>query len=285
MKTGVIMALSAVTIFTGTVVWSSFKMIAHPVRKYDRAEMEKGQAPDRVTANSHFFESEPAHSIRIDAPVYVELDDSFDGVELQGDTALFHQIWVSTTKNVLMGKSIDIGVRLLNPRQQFGVDSTDGKPTQDFLRRRALAQANLKVRIGVGSYSKKTLSPRQFSINHCKKVSTLQPLKGSNMEMNFFMTDSIDIHLDANQLTLNFPNFDPQPFTWVHLQGQSRRVAMNNFFNGQLDGSGFVVRDFYVRNIKNADVTIHATDLARVREIKESNLKVEGNPKYQSIEK
>lgn len=282
MKTGVIMAFSAVTLFTGSMIWSNFRMVADPVKKYDREEMERGQAPDRVTTNTHFFESEPAHNIRIDAPVWVELDNRFDGVELQGDTALFHQIWVSTTKNVFMEKSIDIGIRLLNPRQHFGVDSTDGKPTQDFLRRRALSQANLKVRIGVGSYTQKTPSPRGFSFNHCKKVSTLQPLKGSNMDMNFFMTDSIDVHIDADQLTLDFPNFDPQPFTWVRFQGRCRRVAMNNFFNGLFDGSGFVVRDFYVRNLKHADVTIYATDLARVRQIEESNVKVEGNPEYRS---
>lgn len=279
------MAILAIVLFTGTIIWSSFKIISHPVKRYDRQEMEIGQTPDRVTGNSHFFQAEYSHSIRIDAPVLVELDDSFEGVELLGDTALFSQIWVKTGKNNGLDEGIDIGVRLLNPRHLLNVDSTeDGKPTQDLLRRKALAQANLKVRIGVGLHTRKTPSARHFSFGHCKKISTKQPLKGSNVMMNFFMVDSLDLNLDMDQLTLDFPNFSPQPFTSARLQGQCRRVAANNFFNGVFDGSGFVVRDFYMRNIKSADVKIHATEIARIREVEASNVVVEGNPLYKWIE-
>jgi hypothetical protein len=71
---------------------------------------------------------------------------------------------------------------------------------------------------------------------------------------------------------------------WIKLEGESGRVAANNFSAGIFDASDLKVRDFYMYNTHNADVRISASHLARIRQVKNCKIQVEGNPKYQWIE-
>lgn len=276
MKTGLITVVSAVTLFTGTIFWAAFTTVPRKVYHYQLNAPETAQAPDRVDAGSYFYASEKTSFISVNVPVQVELDDSFNGVELQGDTSVFRYISVKT--NTGTGQQNDI--QIWSIPKQMG-DAGDNETARDILRK-----ADVTVRIGIGSGRMPGPGYRRFSFSSCRKVSNLKPVSDHEFSINVFGTDTLWLQLNAEKLTLDFPKLADDPTTaLVHLEGKSERVAINNFSGGTLDAAGLQTREMYMSNSKQARLYVYASDLARIRQAKNCEIQVEGNPAHQWIER
>ena len=280
MKTGLVTALSAVILFTGTVVWSAFKLV--PQSAFKVSELK----PDRFSADTYFFNSEVPGYINVDAPAFVEIDNSFTGIELQGDTSLFSYLQVTvSTASEYSQNNISIVFKSLVATGSAPDLTKEQQVTQDFLHLEALRKAHVVVRIGIGEKKIDPFGSLNFTFQHCKKVTTQQPLAAANLWLSIFQTDSVQMNLHAGDLTINFPSFSVRnPPQWIKLEGKSDRVAANNFSAGVFDATGLKVRDFYMQNLKNADVRISASHLARIRQVEDCKIQVEGNPEYKWIE-
>ncbi|MCC6279720.1 MAG: hypothetical protein IT262_03910 [Saprospiraceae bacterium] len=285
MKSGLVMVISAVSLFTATVIWSAFKEVPHHVYRYDVKEQTKAQTPDSTTAQSCFFQLGKIPNIcMVDGPLSVELDNGFAGIELRGDTSLFKHIWVVRDKNT--GGGIRIGIVRLNVHaNEKAADSLSERlAKEDFTRREAVRKGDVTVRLGIGTVQMRGPGYRHFTFSNCKKISTPQVIRDRALNISVFQTDSVWMNLDVNELTLDFPNFAVKNTQFVHLEGKSKRTAINNFSGGSLDASQMISKDLYMYNSKEANIHIYASDLARLRQMEKCNIQVEGNPPYQWIE-
>ena len=270
------MVVSAVALFTGTIFWAAFTIVPRKLYHYQLNAPETAQAPDRVDAGSYFYASEKTSSISVNVPVQVELDDTFNGVELRGDTSVFRYISVKT--NTGTGQQKDIQVWSI-PKHMG--DAGDNETARDILRK-----SDVTVRIGIGSGRMRGPAYRRFSFSSCRKVSTPKPVSDHEFHINVFGTDTLWLQLNAEKLTLDFPKLADDPSTaLVHLEGKSGRVAINNFSGGTLDASGLQTREMYMSNSKQARLQVYASDLARIRQAKNCEIRVEGNPAHQWIER
>ena len=282
MKTGLVTAISALILFTGTVVWSAFKLVPWST---SQSEFKVTRLiPDRVSTNAWFFNSEIPANVYVDAPVFVEIDNSFAGIELQGDTSLFSYLLLTvSTASEYSPNNVSIIFKSLVATGSARDLTKEQQEAQDFTHMEALRNAHVVVRIGVQKM--KMLGTPNFSFQHCKKVTTLQPLTTANLGLSIFQTDSVQMNLHTGDLTINFPTFSLRnPPNWVKLEGESSRVAATNFSTGVFNATGLKVRDFYMQNLKNADVRISASHLARIRQVENCKIQVDGNPQYKWIE-
>ena len=274
------MVVAAIGLFTGTTIWAAFKTVPRKVYHYKLNAPETAQTPDRVDARSYFYASEKTSSVSVNVPVQIELDDSFNGVELRGDTSVFRYISVKTNTGTSQQKDIQVWSK---PKQMSdtGAGVLDNETARDILRK-----SDVTVRIGIGSSRMPGPGYRRFSFSSCRKVSTPKPISDHEFHINVYGTDTLWLQLNAEKLTLDFPKLDDDPNTaWVHLEGKSDRVAINNYSGGTLEAAGLQTREMYLSNSKQARLHVYASDLARIRQAKNCEIQVEGNPAHQWIER
>ncbi len=264
------MVISAVALFTGTMVWGAFKTVPRKVYHYDMYDSKNVQMPDSVSAQAYFYNSEKSVNISISAPLNVELDNSFNGVELRGDTSLFKHLLVSMDKTQ---EKQDISVHLKN------AGAAENKAVLDLL-----SHAAITIRVGVVSGRMEGPAYRRFSFWRCKKLSTLNPVSGKEFHIHLSETDTVSLQMDVDNLTIDFPKLSEKAPGLVRLEGNSRRVAINNFSRGTLDATRLLTKDIYVNNCKEANIRVYAGDLARIRQLENCTVQVEGNPAYKWID-
>jgi len=271
MKTGLVMVISAVVLFTGTMLWGAFKTVPKNVYRYDKYDPKNVQMPDSVSARSYFYNAEKFVNIGISAPINVELDNSFNGVELRGDTSLFKHLLVSMDKKT---EQQDIDVHLNNP------GAAENKAVLDLL-----SHAAITIRVGVSSGRMEGPANRRFSFWRCKKINTVKPVRAKEFNIYLSETDTVSLQMDVDNLTIDFPKFSERATDLVHLEGNSQRVVINNFSRGTLDATRLLAKDVYVSNCKDASIRVYASDLARIRQLENCSVQVEGNPAYKWIDK
>lgn len=260
------MVISAVALFTGTMVWGAFKTVPKKVYHYDMYDPKNARMPDSVSVRSYFYNAEKFVHINISAPVNVELDNSFNGIELQGDTSLFKHLLVSTENK-------DIGVHLKNP------GLAENKAVLDLL-----SHAAITIRVGVVSGRMEDPDSRRFSFWRCKKINTAMPISGRAFNIHLSETDTVSLQMDVENLTIDFPKLSEKAPGLVQLEGNCRRVAITNFSRGTLDTTRLLAEDVYVSNSKDASIRVYASDLARIRQVENCTVQVEGNPAYKWID-
>ena len=273
------MVVSALALFTATTIWAAFKTVPRKVYHYKMNEPGTAQAPDRVDAGSYFYASEKTSYISVSIPVSVELDDSFNGVELRGDTSMFRYIQVKTNTGTGRQKNIEIWCRTLQTGDT-GAGALDNKLVLDML-----SKSNVSVRVGIGSGRMPGPGYRRLSFGQCRKVSTRKPVSDTEFNISVFDTDTLWLQLNAEKLTLDFPKLSDKPTAWAHLEGKSARVVINNYSSGTLDAVGLQTREIYVSNSKDARLRVYASDLARIRHAENCEIQVEGTPAHQWIER
>ena len=266
MKTGLVMVISAVALFTGTMVWGAFKTVPKKVYHYDMYDPKNARMPDSVSALSYFYNAEKFVHVNISAPVNVELDNRFNGAELRGDTSLFKYLLVSTEDN-------EIDLHLKNP------GLAENKAVLDLL-----SHAGITIRVGVVSGRMEGPDSRRFSFWRCKKINTIKPISGKEFNIHLSESDTVSMQMDVDNLTIDFPKLSEKAPGLVHLEGNSHRVAINNFSRGTLDATRLLTKDIYVNTCKDANIRVYASDLARIRQLENFTVQVEGNPAYKWID-
>lgn len=278
MKTGFIMVLSALSLYVGTLFWAAFKEIPREVYRFHINDLKKAnQAPDRVTADSYFYASEKSTDITISVPVPVELDNSFNGIELKGDTSMFRHLWVATPHQPGKYGGMYVGYRSIE----------SGDTTASALNKTEVAEilrrSNVSIRVGIGSSKMPGPSTRRFSFN-CAKLSSINFIDDPNLIIHLISIDSVSLQLDVDKLTFTFYEKLATSNNWVHLEGNCKRAFIKFFDSGTLDANYLKVKDFYIDACKDSRIHVYASDLARIRQVDNCEVEIEGNPRYKRVE-
>lgn len=277
MKKGWILALTGVSLFAGTVIWSAFKTVPRPPRFVPDSKTTF-ENPVRKEVNRFVFDADAPFRVNVEAPIQVELVPDFKGVELIGDTSFIRHLGVQTS-SINGSTSIDIHVLSGDGnKENAALHQPDSPEYAQFL------AAHIRARIGLGTDENRLWRQRHFSFSNCYKVISASPLSATNLSLSFFQTDSMWLNVQTENLAVDFPSIAFKNPNWLKLSGHCDRIALNKFTAGTLDATALEVRDFYAYMPKEAALHIRATRLARMTEVENCQVKVEGNPKYQWIE-
>ncbi|MBL7783727.1 MAG: hypothetical protein JNM22_21000 [Saprospiraceae bacterium] len=277
MKKGWILALTAVFLFAGTVIWSAFKSVARPPRFVPEPTVIWND-PTSKEARRLYFEAEAPYKVNVEAPVQVELVPDFNGVELIGDTSLMQYLGVQT---VQMNGSTEIGIYIKN-------ETTDEVAKElaqpDSPTHASFRAAHIIARIGLGTDQNRQWKQREFRFNNCINVTANTPLKASYLHLSFNAIDSSKVHVQAENLTVQFPAFAFKNPYYTQLEGQCERIVVNQFTAGTLDATALDARDFYMYQPKEANIHMRASRLVRMIGVENCQVAVEGEPPYRWIE-
>ena len=173
MKTGSLLIIAAISLSAGTVLWSTRQKVQ---RSYLASQScLVGVEAVKQTANAQFFPSERVHRVEVTVPVNVELDETFTGVELTGDTALFRYLEVMVNGYRKASGSISVKMK---PMREHGINK-DGNYFSgvryggDSLGRKLVEEANITARIGIGTPEHADQRKRTFRFTGCPKITTL----------------------------------------------------------------------------------------------------------------
>ena len=281
MKIGLLMVITAVSLFTGTVVWSTVTPVER--KRYDITERVKNSLkPDRKTEHAFFYQIKNTASCRVNAPVKVELDESFTGVELLGDTSVLKYLLVHT--NQMSPKSDWVNIEMMPAVQIAEADAATGKIKKNTIKydsthQQIVAAANITVRIGIGSGEKMGIPERQLVFLGCKKVQTVTPVTGRKLLVNLGNPDSTILQLNVQYLELNATGSSPK---YVALRGKVDWAHYMLSFT-DLYAQDLVTEESYLSRWNDSSANILATEIVNARRVKDCLLNIIGNPTYQRI--
>jgi hypothetical protein len=280
MKIAILMVTTAISLFAGTVIWSA----RTPV---ERTIINKGNSvysvPDRKTTHSWYYQSEHAQIFNVNAPVHVELDDSFYGVELLGDTSFFKYFTIQINKNPLLRASINISTvtATIPARNVYTHQVFVPSSVTDSINNQLLNAANITIRIGIGSGS--TDGERQFAFSACKTVTSMTPITEGRILIEAYDADSLAFHLQVKNFELYSETSLKNPVKHVAKLTGKTDQAHYRITGIDLQAHDLISKESYLLQCKDSNIDIFATEIANAREMVNCPLKISGNPPYQRI--
>jgi hypothetical protein len=279
MKTGMSLVVTAVTLFAGTVIWSSMKPIAQ--KKFSMTELDinamEEHAADRKSNNSWYFQSEAAMFYEVSAPVQVEIDESFFGVELLGDTSLFQYLIVDVNNDKNIRRSIEVRERT------SAVVAGDTVKTAENISQ-LLQSANITVRLGVGSgkdfFDRKDSRPRTIRLTSCRNVRSATPITGKRVLVESEGIDSMFLNVDTQLFSLVTDAGQKKSRQYVQLTGATGR-AHYMLKETTLEADHFYSKESYLDRCSNAGIRIFAAEIVNSRRTPGCKIDISGNPVYQ----
>ncbi len=271
MKLGLAMVVSAVSLFSGTVIWSTQKTVERAVYRSGNPD-SRSDIPVRRSDRLFFYSIDrPLAIVNVNAPVSVELDEGFTGVELHGDTSLFSALRVTTQYGIL-----NISRRPLRKTTAQG-GSREWVVYNDSLLQQ-LKAADIRVRVGIGAGA--DLPKQYFDFKNCKKVSSATPVQGGFVHFNLFQVDSTQFSLRMKAVEVH-QNGKPGPV--LALSGSVNQLFFSQLVEGKVDTRQLHAREVYVRNAHKTDLELFATEIANLRQLDSCTVKISGNPPFTKI--
>lgn len=276
MKLGLPVAVSAVALFSGTITWSTFITVQRDVFQLTEASLTSPE-PDRREAGRFIFHSGPVTSVDVQAPVVVELDETFTGVELLGDTSAFRYLQVSVGKGpdrILIRQAPTKIVERQNRKHLVYEDSLATK----------IKSSNIVVKIGIGKGTDKYPYQRNISFSRCKKVVANAPVHGGILLLYLKHVDSVRLNLDVQILQVNQSTFGDSTYR-PHLQfsGTVKQAGYSALEFTDLDAEQLHAREVYLKGGLMSSLRIYASEVANLTGVDRSKLHLSGNPTYTKI--
>ena len=265
------MVVSAVSLFSGTVIWSTQKTVERNIFRLETNDA-RWVLPGRQTGNSFFYPaSRELLSVQVNAPVTVEVDEGFSGIELLGDTSLFRGLGVSFQYGAL-----HVGQRPTRKttRQSDGAE----RLVYDDSLKQQIKAADLTVRVGIGPGA--GTPRRQLDFKNCKKVTCTTPIRGEVMQINLFRVDSANINLQVNAVELSQSGSGAAV---IQLSGTAAQVFFSAFMGGRVDMKQLKASEVYVRNGHNAQLDLYASEIANLQGLDSCSVRLSGSPRYTKI--
>jgi hypothetical protein len=281
MKTGMSLVVTAVTLFAGTVIWSSMKPIAQ--KKFSMAELDiiamEEHTADRKSSNSWYFQSEAAMFYSVAAPIHVVIDESFFGVELLGDTSLFQYLKVGVNNDKNIRRSIEV-----IGRSSMVVAGDTVKTAENI--NQLLRSANITVRLGVGSgkdfFDHKDSRPRTISLTSCRNVQSATPITGKRVLVESEGIDSMFLNVDTQLFSLVTDAGQKKSRQYVQLTGATGR-AHYRLKETTLEANNFYSKESYLDLCNNAGIQIFASEIVNSRRMAGCKTDISGSPVYQRL--
>lgn len=272
MKIGLILAVSAISLFSGTVIWSTQKTIERPASRADDEEKQVLQ-PERRSANHFFYPTGSISTLYINAPVAVELDETFTGVELYGDTSLFPKLQITDRHGI-----VNIGQRQYP--KIIGKGPGPGKRWEypDSIRQQ-IQDADIRVRVGIGNSG--AHHNRILDLKNCKNVAATTPVTGERVTLNLFQVDSTQLDLAVGGIQVYHSG--GRATFWLQLSGTADQVFFSAGSWGNVDARRLQAREVYVRNAHHVEWDLYATEIANLQGLDSCTVRLGGNPRYQLI--
>jgi len=284
MKTALILIIAAILLSTGTILWSARQKVqrAGMVMTTCMTEVE----PVRQMTSSQFFPSEKVHTVDVAVPVNVELDETFTGVELIGDTTLFKYIQVTVNDYRKAPGSISVKFRPLQTRG-FSKDGNYFIKTQyggDGIARNLVAAANITARIGIGQPEDLRSSERNFHFRQCRTITTKSPLSGEFIRWETTNVDTVIAHFEVKNLNYkaDLPVAPDNRSNYMKLTGHVSRVNYLLYFT-HLDAGELFSTETYFTSVHQSDIHVFASNIFNVNNLSDTDVKLSGNPKYRRI--
>jgi hypothetical protein len=238
--------------------------------------ISKVPAPARREAGLFFYPSGPVLSVYVNLPVAVELDESFTGIELRGDTSVFKSLRTS----ILPGGHLMVGqmpVKITaTPRGRSAI-------YEDTVFQQIKA-ADITVRIGIGSGSAGAQSKRRFNFKNCKIIRAATPIHGTIIDMYLFKVDTVALNLNAEALDMkeqNASDWDKRPC--IQLSGTVCQANFNHLKDIHLAAKNLRAKEVYISKAENALLEIQASEIANLRNLDGCTLRLDGNPPHTRI--
>lgn len=273
MKTALILIIAAILLSTGMILWSTQQKVQRSdmVTTTCMTEVE----PVRQMSTSQFFPSEKVHTVDVAVPVNVELDETFTGVELIGDTTLFKYIQVTVNDYRKAPGSISIKFR---PLQEHGFNKEGNYFIRtwaggDTLGRKRVAAANITARIGIGGPEPTDQRKRTFRFTGCPKIYSQTPITGSSIEWRANRVDSMWVGLNVD----NF-NFVTAHKAFIKLTGRADR-ANYKISGALLDGRELVSKEVYISG-HGSTIQVFASEIFNAGNLSGAEVQLHGNPSF-----
>ena len=268
MKLGLAMAILAVSLFSGTVIWSAAKTIERAVYSLEKLGLSS-DTPERRSDKRFFYAADrPFPIVNISVPVSVELDEGFTGVELLGDTSLFYGLRVSTQYGFL-------NVSRQPTRKTAGKDGSREQLVYDDSLFQKIKAAGIAVRIGIGAGA--GLPTRHFEFKGCKYITCATPLQGRRVRLNLFRVDSAQFNLRMKAIELMQT---AEAGSSLQLSGAVDQVYFRQLTEGKVDARQLYAREVYVRGAHKTDLELHASEIANLQGLDSCKVRLSGNPAY-----
>ena len=237
-----------------------------------RPEKDLAPTPAERGAGRFFYASGPIHSLIVQVPVSVELDNSFNGLELLGDTSMFKLLRISTGHGpVLIGQASTKTAHQNpnDPEERVNKDSLDPR----------IKAANIRIRVGIGP----ELAKRRLSFNSCKKVTCVSPIQGKKVFFMLLGVDSVQLNLDVEALEC-MSSWGGHTRPYLELSGNAGQAYFYHLENVHLSAAQLRTREAYIRGAYGSDLEIQATDIANCTILNHCSLQLTGNPTHRRIE-
>lgn len=270
MKLGKLMVIGAILLFFCAFRWALVTEVVDKPNSYSKEDL----LPTQLTSSTVRYETKEINRIEINAAVNVILDDSFQGIELQGDTSCFHQLILKASSFIARSNkyySIVIDDRVKNKDSDstahpylFGSDKDLHK--------------KVSIRMGIKHTNGLLPQSRSMEFANCPSVVFLQSYKCKNLELNLSNIDTVDLKVAVENLELSTQDvkfetvnnrYEKQENDIIgscHIRGSARRLYIGRLTKQKILATQLAVEEVYINNLVTTNVYLNAPNLVNVRQ-------------------
>lgn len=273
MKTGILMVIIAIALFSGSMIWS---VQADAERDKYHLRQDSEVIEGTQSGNSRFIDCGPIASCFVTAPVNIELTDRFSGIQITGDTALINDIVVSKAKMPSGSNNVWIGIIKEGVEKSGKVNFEDASSALF----KKIEAGDITITIGNANQPQED---NYMKFNNCKKVISRNTITGNYFISQFNQTDSIYLEVNVKNLMLeNFGGNAESKRTMI-LKGKAEKARITAH-QSSLNAAGLEVKDLYLKDCSNAQLDVFCTFILNAKLLNNCKLNFQGNPPYQRIQ-
>ncbi len=261
MKLGKLMVIGAILLFLTAFRWALVTAIEDRTIRHSMEEL----SPTQLTSSTVRYETNEINRIEINAAVNVILDDSFQGIELQGDTSCFKQLVINASSFISKSQkyySIVIDDRVKNRDSDsitikyiFGSDKDLHK--------------KVAIRMGIKHTNGLLPQSRSMDFTNCPSVLFLQPYKCKNLELNLSNVDSYQLKVAVENLQLSiidrYKKQENEIIGACQVSGSTERLYINRLVSQKILATQLAVEEVYINDLSTTNVYLNAPNLTNVR--------------------
>jgi hypothetical protein len=268
MKSGKLMVIGAFLLFFCAFRWA---LVTEVVEKYNYSE--EHLSPTQSTSNTVRYETKEINRIEISAAVNVILDDSFQGIELQGDTSCFKQLVINASSFISRSNkyySIVIDDRIKNKDSDSTANPYLFSSDKDLHKK-------ISIRMGVKHTDGISPQSRWMDFTNCPSVVFLQSYMCKNLKLKLVDVDTTDLKITVENLELTTQHlgystisnrYEIQENSIVgscQVSGSAQRLYIDHLTKQKILATQLAVEEVYINDLNTTNVYLNAPNLTNVR--------------------
>jgi hypothetical protein len=269
MKLGKLMVTGAILLVLTAFRWALVTAIEDKPIRHSMEEL----SPTQLTSSTVRYETNEINRIEINAAVNVILDDSFQGIELQGDTSCFKQLVINASS--FISKSQKYYSIIIDDRVKY--KDSDSITIKYIFGSDKDLHKKVSIRMGVKHTNGLSPQSRWMDFTNCPSVVFLQSYKCKNLELNLSNIDTIDIKVALENLELSTQDvkfetvnnrYEKQENDIIgscHIRGSAQRLYIDRLTKQKLLATQLAVEEVYINDLVTTNVYLNAPNLTNVR--------------------